>query len=65
VGDIAGEELIIAIQGAVVQEILAEPGGELLEAPDAFIDQQVDRVTDGLVDADAQQNLQQSIEEAG
>jgi hypothetical protein len=65
VGDIAGEELIIAIQGAVVQEILAQPGAELLEAPDAFIDQQVSRVTDGLVDASAQQNLQQSIEEAG
>jgi hypothetical protein len=61
--DLGGEELIVAIRGAVVQELVSLPGGELLDAPDTFIDSQIDRVTDGLVDESAQQSLQQSIDE--
>jgi len=48
----------------IVQRLVDLPGGQLLDAPDTFIDAQIDRVTDGLVDADAQQNLEQSIREA-
>jgi hypothetical protein len=48
----------------IVQRLIDLPGGQLLDAPDTFIDAQIDRVTDGLVDADAQQNLEQSIREA-
>jgi hypothetical protein len=62
--DESNEGLIIAIEGAVIQGIVALPGGELLDAPDSFIDSQVDRVTDGLVDQSAIDNLEQSIEEA-
>jgi hypothetical protein len=39
------------------------PGGQLLSDPDTFIDEQIDRVTGGLVDDDALENLQQALPE--
>jgi len=52
------------ISSVVVQELVNLPGGDILGDPNQFVDSQIDRVTDGLVDADAQQNLAESIEEA-
>jgi len=46
----------------VLDKILELPGADLLEGPDEFVDEQVDRVTDGLVDQSAVNNLQESIE---
>jgi len=37
------------------------PGGTLLTDPDQFIDDQIDRVTDGLVDDDARQELEDAL----
>jgi len=39
------------------------PGGDLLADPDQFIDDQIDRVTDGLVSEEARQELQEAIAE--
>lgn len=59
--DIPGSSEISTV---VVQELTNLPGGDILGDPNQFVDAQIDRVTDGLVDADAQQNLAESIEEA-
>jgi len=39
------------------------PGGDLLADPDQFIDDQIDRVTGGLVDEEVRQDLQDALEE--
>jgi len=52
------------ISTVLVQELVNLPGGDILGDPNQFVDAQIDRVTDGLVDADAQQNLAESIEGA-
>jgi len=59
--DIPGSSEISTV---VVQELTNLPGGGILADPNQFVDSQIDRVTDGLVDADAQQSLAESIEEA-
>jgi hypothetical protein len=61
--DFGGEELITSIQVAVVDGITELPGGGLLQSPNSFIDGQIDRVTDGLVDQSAVNNLEESIGE--
>jgi hypothetical protein len=55
---------VVEFGEAVVDAVVDLPGGELLDAPDSFIDGQIDRVTDGLVDADAVASLEASIQEA-
>jgi len=52
------------ISTVVVQEITNLPGGDLLADPNQFVDSQINRVTDGLVDDSAITNLEESIAEA-
>lgn len=56
VGDVrtaVGEEVEDVLEGL--------PGSDLLFNPDQFIDDQIDRLTDGLVSDEAQQNLQDAL----
>jgi hypothetical protein len=59
--DIPGSSEISTV---VVQELVNLPGGDILGDPNQFVDAQIDRVTDGLVDDSAVANLEESIEEA-
>jgi hypothetical protein len=52
------------ISTVVARQLTELPGGEILGAPDQFVDSQIDRVTDGLVDDSAVATLEQSIQEA-
>lgn len=51
------------VADAVVFKVLAEEGGTLLSDPDQFIDDQLNRITDGLVSDGAVDNLQASIDD--
>jgi hypothetical protein len=59
--DIPGSSEISTV---VVQELVNLPGGDILGDPNQFVDSQIDRVTDGLVDDSAVANLEESIEGA-
>jgi len=62
VGDIPGAD---TVADAVIDAVTALPGGDILADPDTFIDNQLDRVTDGLVDDSAVNNLQDAINNFG
>lgn len=49
------------IQSEVVSALEDLPGAQLLSDPEQFIDDQIDRVTDGLVDDDARQELEDRL----
>lgn len=57
------EEVADEAGGRVTDAITDLPGGGLLADPDQFIDDQIDRVTDGLVSEEARQDLQDALEE--
>lgn len=57
------EEIADAV-GDPFEDVLEDlPGGDLLLEPDEFIDAQLDRVTDGLADADLLEDLQDTADE--
>jgi len=57
------EELADEVVDRVADALQEFPGGDLLADPDQFIDDQIDRVTDGLVSEDVRQDLQDALEE--
>jgi len=61
--DLTAEDLIDRATEEAEAFLEDLPGGQILLDPDQFIDDQIDRVTDGLVSEDVRQDLQDTIED--